>query len=615
MLERSNQHYRDQVRFGRAGTAGRYRCLVVGFAAAALRLQTPGRVRWAPRPVLYGLSLALGLGLPFEPLRPLLSLPGLELNHLKLLLGAGALVWFAGPARRQVRQLWPAALFLGLAAISALLAPVDRAEALRFSGRLATDVIALALGLTVATSPRHLAGLVGAIAIGAGISALLGLGEAAGWPSLAPLLGTFKVAPTRVGGELRVSASFQYATIAAMYFELVAPLAVALAAASTNRLLRWLATLVVILSSSMVALSLTRAGLLALLAAFGLLLGLAWRQPAWRGLVTPTLFGVAGLGLSLLGLGLRDAAFATRVATENDWGWYAASYDAPAALDLAADGPVLSATIVAHNSGAATWTPSGEHPFALAYRWLTADGTAELALPAVAIDLPADVPPGQAVALSIPVQVPPSLAPDDYRLAWGMQQRNVLWFHDRGDPDAETLVHVAAPAGPQPGSTPAPVALAPRSDAAIAEPPVPRLQLWRAALLLWGAHPLLGIGPDNFRHVYGAVLGLDQWDVRVHANNLYLELLADLGLLGSLAWWLIVLPAISSVVGGLRAQPGGPAGVWLAGLGASLVAYGVHGALDAFLGFTSVATLFWLIVGLSSALDRGRAWPVPRVRE
>jgi O-antigen ligase len=156
------------------------------------------------------------------------------------------------------------------------------------------------------------------------------------------------------------------------------------------------------------------------------------------------------------------------------------------------------------------------------------------------------------------------------------------------------------------------VALAPRSDASVAEAPVPRLQLWHAALLVWAAQPLLGIGPDNFRHTYGTVLGLERWDTRVHANNLYLELLADLGLLGSLAWWLIVAPAIRSVVGGLRAPPAGPAGVWLAGLGASLLAYLVHGALDAFLAFTAVATLFWLIVGCSIAIDRGRAWLAPR---
>ncbi|MBV9544446.1 MAG: hypothetical protein JOY61_08705 [Chloroflexi bacterium] len=41
--------------------------------------------------------------------------------------------------------------------------------------------------------------------------------------------------------------------------------------------------------------------------------------------------------------------------------------------------------------------------------------------------------------------------------------------------------------------------------------------------------------------------------------------------------------------------------VWLAVLGASLLAFFVHGVFDSFLSFTSTAMLFWLIVGASMA--------------
>ncbi|MBV9544447.1 MAG: hypothetical protein JOY61_08710 [Chloroflexi bacterium] len=72
------------------------------------------------------------------------------------------------------------------------------------------------------------------------------------------------------------------------------------------------------------------------------------------------------------------------------------------------------------------------------------------------------------------------------------------------------------------GQPSSPVAEAPRTDTSATVAPVPRLELWRAALKVFLAYPLLGVGPDNFRHVYGSALGLDAWDQRVDANNLYL---------------------------------------------------------------------------------------------
>src|SRR5207245_1243891 len=93
-----------------------------------------------------------------------------------------------------------------------------------------------------------------------------------------------------------------------------------------------------------------------------------------------------------------------------------------------------------------------------------------------------------------------------------------------------------------------------RADTVAGLAPVPRADLWRAALRMFAQRPLLGFGPDNFRHLYGAYLGLQVWDERVHANNLYLELLADVGVLGAAAFALVVTPAIASLVRGLRAS-------------------------------------------------------------
>ncbi len=55
-----------------------------------------------------------------------------------------------------------------------------------------------------------------------------------------------------------------------------------------------------------------------------------------------------------------------------------------------------------------------------------------------------------------------------------------------------------------------------------------RSELWHAALALWTSHPIFGIGADNFSLSLGSV-GLPT--IRTQANNLYLEQLADGGVI------------------------------------------------------------------------------------
>src|SRR5262249_49507700 len=148
--------------------------------------------------------------------------------------------------------------------LSALAAPAHKGEAIKFVGRLASGLYALVLIQHVAQSHSRRTALLWAIVLGAGLSALLGIGEALGLRPIQPLLAVFKLAPTPVGGDLRVSASFQYATIASMFFELVCPLAVVLAATSRRRGARVLATIIAALCAVVVALTITRAGVVAL---------------------------------------------------------------------------------------------------------------------------------------------------------------------------------------------------------------------------------------------------------------------------------------------------------------------------------------------------------------
>ncbi len=197
----------------------------------------------------------------------------------------------------------------------------------------------------------------------------------------------------------------------------------------------------------------------------------------------------------------------------------------------------------------------------------------------------------------------PMLPPGRYLLSWGMVQEGVLPFSSRGVPEGLTEVAILQ------GDTPAP----PLPDSRrrhpgeiTASPPAitSRAVLWQAAVRMWIDRPLLGHGPNNFRHLYGPYIGQSEWDARIHANNLYLELLADNGLLGALAFaWLLFAigqrlgPQIfQSEVVGRR--------LWAAGLGAAFLAFLVHGFLDYFFEFHAISLLFWTLTGLAGALTR-----------
>ncbi len=133
-----------------------------------------------------------------------------------------------------------------------------------------------------------LRGVAIALVGGAGLSALLGLAERVGWPLLAPAQLLFKESPTLVGGDLRISASFQYATMAAQYYEMIIPLAILLAARRGAGWLRHGSLGVAMICTVALVLTLTRSAMGTLLLLLLLLLALALRRPALRALARPT---------------------------------------------------------------------------------------------------------------------------------------------------------------------------------------------------------------------------------------------------------------------------------------------------------------------------------------
>jgi O-antigen ligase len=118
------------------------------------------------------------------------------------------------------------------------------------------------------------------------------------------------------------------------------------------------------------------------------------------------------------------------------------------------------------------------------------------------------------------------------------------------------------------------------------------------------AHPLLGVGPDNFRLTYGPYAGLTDPDPRTHSNDMYLEVLTGGGLAAGAAFFWLLWRAGGCLIGDLR-RAAAPQGALAIGLVAAGVAIGLHALVDSFLSFGPTYILFSLTLGLAVACARG----------
>jgi O-antigen ligase len=144
-----------------------------------------------------------------------------------------------------------------------------------------------------------------------------------------------------------------------------------------------------------------------------------------------------------------------------------------------------------------------------------------------------------------------------------------------------------------------------------------RLEAWTVILRMVEANPLLGFGPANYYH-YTVLFPILGWWVSFNSHNTYLDLLAQVGVLGLSAFlwfvyeigrltfrlWTRVPPGFSR--GYAAGTLGGLAGSLVAGLlGDWIVPFAYNVGLK---GFRS-SLLFWLFLGGSLALYRMTARP------
>lgn len=535
--------------------------------------------------------------LPFELDAPLLRLGPLQLTNTELLLGsvlllATAVWWRHGRPPLTIPRSWLIllGLFVLLALVTAVVAPDLRANALKAALRTAAGIALIPAALVLLRNRQDVTRVAMALVAGTAVAAAIGLLELANGTDFA-WLQPLRAQPTVAGPFLRLAGPFDYANQAAMALEAMLPLLLALiwrAAAQRARLqlAGWLAVLVLLLEAVFLTFSRTSFATLLLV---GLLLaaGLLWR-PATRRL--GWLWG--GLAAAVVVLILLNYALSTtfrlRLSSEDDRAWYQATLRAPVALNLPA-GSTTMVTVEATNRGSFVWRSDGHNPIHLGARWAVPATGRELAFQP-RWRFPQPVAPGESVTLRLPLRLPPRAG--NYELVWDLVHENVTWFDAKNPSARTTAVTVSGTFTPRTLNP----QMVQQAAALEFEPPIPpRRVLWATALQLWRSRPWTGIGLDNFRLIYGPLVGQARWNETVHTNNWYLETLVSLGLAGALPFfaWLALLGWDIA-----RRVLSGRVDIWSTAVAAGLLAFLIHGLLDYFMLFNSTALLFWLLAAL-----------------
>jgi hypothetical protein len=281
--------------------------------------------------------------------------------------------------------------------------------------------------------------------------------------------------------------------------------------------------------------------------------------------------------------------------TETEGQWYHASIDAPADVAFrtgSTEGVVVGVT----NDGLSTWDSAGIHPVRLSYHWLLSGEDRSIDFEGLRTDFAEPVRPGETITVAARVRAPGQ--PGEYRLMWDVAQEGRMWFSSQ--PGAVLTISRGLVTGPAlHGLAPAQAVSLPKGL-----PRPGRFTLWSAAIRMWREHPLFGVGPDNFRLLYGRYARIANPDPRVHSNNMYLETLVGTGVAGAalFAWlcWSVFAMARSSMHRAARTDMAMPA----AAIAAACLAIAVHGLSDSFFSFTATYVLFAIVAGSAVACDR-----------
>jgi hypothetical protein len=537
----------------------------------------------------------------------LVTLLGLSIDALR-----GSRFAAAYFARRRV----PIALvtaFLLSSAVSTLLAQVSAQGLSWILGVTTGALLWLALPVWLADDTDSKVNQIGmALVGGAIVAAVIGFVEVLAGSSFDQRLLYFKFGPSTMGPYLRLSATFSSANVAAMYFELALPFAIAGLISARGRgfgpwtaFTAWLASVDILLVA--LVLTYSRGALLGLLAA-GLAMAIAvrrrwrwgaaatWRRPIVVAANLAVVLGVFAISTSSLQL--------LRLSTQNDRAWYQAAYNGAVPTTMLV-GRARTIPVTVENQSPLTWNASSPRTYGMSYHWLYPSWKVVRFANTITW-LSRDLRPGN--RQTIPVSVKPPSAGGRYLLVWDMVWKGTTWFGPKTGQYQTWPVRVIEPrlgaGGPQARGRLPPPDIADLPTA----PALDRSQIWSLAFRMIERRPLFGVGPQGVRMNFTAFAASDP-AIRAsnpppHAHNLALEILADWGLIGGVLfaallgalWWPLLRRVLRGDVGR----------TWeLAVIGAAAALLG-HELVDFFLTKQAIFLIFWLLCGLAGVMHSSR---------
>ena len=497
-------------------------------------------------------------------------------------LALGAIAWVREPAALVWRTpiSLPLAAIVTIAIVSAAAATEFQGNAVRVAARLGTAVLLFVLVANVAGSDRAARQIAATLLASASIVGAVAILELAQVPWVLNALEAFRPGFHVVGGQLRATSTMFYPTITSMFLEVA--FALGLVWISSSRL----AFAGLVITGAGVIATFTRSGLITLALSLALYGAVTYfRRRQWGG-EHSRLAVLAAVLMALVLMSRSPQMLLARMSVEGSQDWYGAVYDVPRRLTMR-PGSFNDIEITLANEGRLTWQSTDEPPFALSYHFLQADSEDVVIFDGLRTPFAQPVGPGDEVLVKARVRAPDY--PGTYLLIWDVVQEHRTWLSLEGVYPGRSMVSVEGPA------VGAPLPSRGRMPSGVMR--MPRSVLWEVAFGIAREQPLLGIGPDNFRHTYGRRLGLAAWDERVHANNSYIEVLVGMGVIGLAAMAWLILAGLQSATRSLVAVSDARLPTAAASF-AACAAIAVHALVDSFLTFTPTYVVFAIAAGM-----------------
>lgn len=494
----------------------------------------------------------------------------------------------------------------------------DRPSALKFSLRL---TYAALVYFGISRLPGRLGsylvvtGTVTAIALAESIIGILqNFFPYVNWPWL---LAPFQDAVATFGAFYdRVSATLSYPTVLSGYLELALPVVLFFGLYCVQKTShpgrRRLFTALTLTATAIVvacdAYTYTRSGFLIVPVslALGALLAMVYRlgRRVWVmfALASVTMFVVLGISAVL------DEKMAVRLGLKEQSVRYAAEYellDMPPVIQLDSEHAAL---LKIRNTGEIPWLNEGPGRFTLAYRWLSyPEGEEQKDVHYIISYLQRQIEPGEEFEIQADYETPDQ--PGRYLLIFDLvvhvSDVSADWFSAAGVPALVVPLEFDSTGAGRRIEIEKPVSefeTGPSSQQA-----TPRGKFWQAAVSIWKENPVVGIGPDQFRSHYHEYISDTPPDDRHRAHNVFLETMADTGLIGLAA--LVYLFARAALVQWrLVADRKASQTARLASLSllVALTAYILHSMLEYYIWQTGINFLLFTVLGLTSWLARNK---------